>query len=172
MPLSWEAEGWNSRGYKAAGVMWGLQSTASCWAEKSLPCPGQTGMFPSWEAPLLRGQLLLPLSYSILQHYNMGCTLWSRTILRACPMSEHFILTSRISSGRTESWKDSLGLWQLKFCRCRGLVEAALVPVVPLWQPLPRRHCWNCRLAVKTGRAENCLWPQGCCSWKYFKHFL
>lgn len=66
----------------------------------------------------------------------MGAALWSRTILKACPASKHFILTSRISSGWTgESWKHDLGLCQLKFCRCRGLAEAAQVPVVPLWQP-------------------------------------
>lgn len=105
--------------------------------------------------------------------FNMGSTLWSRTFLKACPTSKHFILTSRISSGWTgESWEHNLGLCQLKFCHCRGLAEAAPVPVIPPCQPLSQRHCWNCSVAVKTGRAENCLWPQGCCSWKYFKYFL
>lgn len=68
--------------------------------------------------------------------YNMGAALWSRTILKACPASKRFILTSRISGGWTgESWKHDLGLCQLKFCHWRGLAEAAQVPVVPLCQP-------------------------------------
>lgn len=180
IPLSWEGEGWNTRCYKAAGILWGLQSAATSWAEKSLPHP-----WAVWNVPFPGNTFCSSTSCSGAKccccHWtapssrpsNMASTLWSRTILKACPTSKHFILTSRISSGWTgESWKYDLGLCQLKFCHCRGLAEAALVPVVPPCQPLPLRHCWNCRLALKTGRAENCLWPQGCCSWKYFKYFL
>lgn len=136
MPFSREGEGWNSRCYKAAGVKWGLQSAGSCChalGRQECSLPGK--------------QLCCDFSWSREKHcccswaapssspYSMGSKLWGRTILRACPASKHFILTSTTSSGRTESWKHNLGLCHLKFGPCRGLAEAALVPVVPLCQP-------------------------------------
>lgn len=167
MPLSWEGEGWNHQVLQSCRSDVGLAKHCLKLSREVLAMA--LGRL-EWSLP--GKHLCCELSWS---GGKCCCCHWatSTTILKGLPSIKHFIVTRRISSDWTgETWKHDLGLCQLKFCHCRGLVEAALVPVVPLCQALPQRHCWNCRLAVKTGRAANCLWPQGCCSWKYFKYFL